>query len=1130
MTGSLPSSPASPLRAVLFLASLLCLPLAGRCDPSLYGVELVGAASYCTVTLMQQLSLGYHLTNPLFSLTVVESSSQAAIDSFLAATADFAMVSSTMSSQEVTVYPNAIQLPFVALPIALTYNLPAVPGLTLSGTTLAHIYLGDISWWNDSAIQADNPAAALPNATIHVIIQTGGYMTNFVLLTALGQYYPPILSAIPPSLYPTFPTSRYASFSVADQLDGASALTLLYPHSIGYSVYSMALQSATQLAALYNTAGVPISISDLNIQLAVDYNSVLQVQLYPNAATSPDVVLSLESVSSVAWPLVGLQYVLVDAAYARSTCTAKAMMADFLLWVYQSDAATVTLDANGVLLLPSVVQSAIGIVSRLQGGVKCRGAPVIAVDTSTSVDVSSDSRMSALSSLLTAEFNFARSSLLLVDGTSYTLTSQSAQSSLVVDQMRFDEVDVGLFFADDIDPALLSHLLTSAQYTIAPLFLVVTAMVFNPQIHPAINLGSTPINLTLPVAVAVFGGVINDWTHPYILALNPYLASLFAALPPPVSAPLTVVVPCVVGSVGAYASKVLRRFVGNYPLVSLGTNLCAISAYPGNATSRRFVASESVLSAAVQVTVGGFGYSQIKSFDPTGVATLLVNSQLVGATPDSLLACVEDIDPTTLLINVQAATNPACNPFTQVAYAILPRQYTDAGHNCQVGSFAYKLFASMWNDSDKDAVFEAHAFVRAARNPAIFGLINATLPLVTCGSTPLLVATPTQWSLSTSVSAFAEAFAAIGLGLCVAFAAVLVWKRKHAAVQVSGGVWGMGVVLVGVALCLLTVFAWVQQPVSDVSCGLVLWGLNVSPSLMLGPLYARVYRWYRMYGIGHKMHRVNPLYVHLATLTPVVLSIVFVGVWTGLTPFISQTTGRYVGSQPWAYQQCGFAPSDSSTTSAFLVVAGFVQGGQLVVFSLLAFSVRRLMVSYNENARVAYALYNACFALLLLIPIMEVVGAIGDLLVLLVSLLLLWVAFAPLLLLFAPLTLHVFARSSTVPLHPALSSAHSMSLGFSFLAIGAMTEEVLKDYITALEGQLEDVRKRVNDAGGREGGGQEDRSELDKMTAGGNRKSSVSESGSAPPGRGSPAPSTQRSGVRNTGLGPSSRANSVARH
>ena len=1027
----------------------------------LSSVSVVGAASYCTAVLMQQLSIAYDFAAPTFALSILESDSPGAITAFLNHDADFAMVSSTLSAVQSAANPTVLQLPFVALPVALVYNLPSVASLTLSGRTAALIYLGQVRWWNDSLVQADNPGAALPNASIHVLLQAGGYMSNFVFLTALGQYYPPLLNAIPPSLSPSFPTSAYASFSVAEQLDGASALTLLTPLSLGYSVYGQALQQRVQLAAMYNAEGAAVSISTASVQLAVDYNAIVQVQLYAAPQSTASVELSLESSTGSAWPLVGLQYVLVDRAYARATCSAKSAMAQFLVWIYDSASAAVVLDLNGVFLLPSIVQSALNTVARLQSAVTCRGSAIIPVSASTAVQVSADTRLSSLPTLLTAAFNEANSIALLTSDASYALSSQSNPSALVFDQARYGEVDVGLFFADDIDPALLQYVVGGGAHTIAPLLLVAVGSVFNPQIHPQIDLGRQPVNLSLPIVAAIYGSLITDWSHPAILAINPSLSARFLQLPTPWYAPITVILPCVVGSVGAYASQVLHSAVPSYAQVALGDDLCAsTTATPLNASRTVFVASETVMAPAVAATVGSFGYGQLTSFDSAGVVALHTDSGDLVPTASALLACADAIDPSTLLLDVLASSNPLCSPFTQVLYAILPRAYSGAS-SCTSGRIAYDFLLAQYNTSDHDAVYESQAYVRAALDPTVLGLLQAALSAVTCDAATMLVVSPTVWTLSASIRDSALALSALGLLGCAVGGAALLGGRRRPAVQAAMPRL-LAQALLGCAALLCTVVALVL-PVTAGSCGFALWGMNGAAALLFAPLYARVFRWHRMYALGRPMQRVDPAALHRIALVPAGLAVPFTALWMAFAPLSPQTTFANSGSTPWAYEQCGFSPADSSATKAFLVAAGFVYGGALLVFSLMAFGVRRLLVPYSDNARVAYVLYNACLALLLLVPIMAVIDAVGDALVLLLVLLLLWLAFAPLLLLLAPLLLHALwpQRSSATAEQPQLSSAKAVSLGFSFLHIGAMSEEVLLQYVEALEQRLQEVRRRA---------------------------------------------------------------------
>ena len=52
--------------------------------------------------------------------------------------------------------PSLINIPVVAAPIAILHNLPAKTTLQLSGATIAGIFSGKITKWNDPAIAADN--------------------------------------------------------------------------------------------------------------------------------------------------------------------------------------------------------------------------------------------------------------------------------------------------------------------------------------------------------------------------------------------------------------------------------------------------------------------------------------------------------------------------------------------------------------------------------------------------------------------------------------------------------------------------------------------------------------------------------------------------------------------------------------------------------------------------------------------------------------------------------------------------------------------------------------------------------------------------------------------------------------
>lgn len=75
----------------------------------------------------------------------------------------------------------AWDLPVVFGPIAVTYNINGVSTLKLDGPTLARIFNGAISRWDDPAITALNSGTSLPSTPIHVVFRSdqSGTTDNF---------------------------------------------------------------------------------------------------------------------------------------------------------------------------------------------------------------------------------------------------------------------------------------------------------------------------------------------------------------------------------------------------------------------------------------------------------------------------------------------------------------------------------------------------------------------------------------------------------------------------------------------------------------------------------------------------------------------------------------------------------------------------------------------------------------------------------------------------------------------------------------------------------------------------------------------------------------------------------------
>ncbi|MEU4641250.1 phosphate ABC transporter substrate-binding protein PstS [Micromonospora sp. NPDC023814] len=127
------------------------------------------------------------------------SGSGAGIQAFIAGTADFAGSDSALKEEEQPqanakcVGGAAINLPMVIGPVAIAYNVNGVDNLQLKPATLAKIFAGKVTKWDDPAIKADNPGATLPSTAINAVHRsdssgTTDNFTDFLAKTAASDW------------------------------------------------------------------------------------------------------------------------------------------------------------------------------------------------------------------------------------------------------------------------------------------------------------------------------------------------------------------------------------------------------------------------------------------------------------------------------------------------------------------------------------------------------------------------------------------------------------------------------------------------------------------------------------------------------------------------------------------------------------------------------------------------------------------------------------------------------------------------------------------------------------------------------------------------------------------------------
>jgi phosphate transport system substrate-binding protein len=134
--------------------------------------DLVGAGSSAQQAAMQAWQAGFNTEQPGVTFSYDPVGSGGGREQFLAGGTDFAGSDSALTDDELAKAATRcgasgpFELPNYISAIAVVYNLDGVKDLNLSPATIAGIFSGSITTWNDAAIVADNPGAALPSTAI----------------------------------------------------------------------------------------------------------------------------------------------------------------------------------------------------------------------------------------------------------------------------------------------------------------------------------------------------------------------------------------------------------------------------------------------------------------------------------------------------------------------------------------------------------------------------------------------------------------------------------------------------------------------------------------------------------------------------------------------------------------------------------------------------------------------------------------------------------------------------------------------------------------------------------------------------------------------------------------------------
>lgn len=180
--------------------------------------------------------------------------SGAGVAQFIANTVNFGGTDVALKDSEVNqagVHGEPLNIPVMFGAITVSYNLPGVKsGLKLDGATIADIYMGKITKWNDSAITKLNPGVSLPDVKISPVYRSDSSGTTAQFTTFLADESSDWNSQIGSDKTVKWPVGTGSKGN-----DGVAATTSQTTGAIGYVELAYALQNNFTVASVKNKTG-----------------------------------------------------------------------------------------------------------------------------------------------------------------------------------------------------------------------------------------------------------------------------------------------------------------------------------------------------------------------------------------------------------------------------------------------------------------------------------------------------------------------------------------------------------------------------------------------------------------------------------------------------------------------------------------------------------------------------------------------------------------------------------------------------------------------------------------------------------------------------------------------------------
>ncbi len=326
-------------------------------------IQITGAGATFPFPLYSQWFYDYAFVDTSAKFNYQSIGSGGGIKQITERTVDFGASDAILSADQFTAAPGIQMFPTVAGAEAIVVNLKDADGNAITTpiqfpyTSIADIYLGKITKWNDPVLTAANPDIKLPDQDIIVVHRSDGSGTTYIFTDYLSKVSDEWKNTVGNATSVQWPVGlggkgNEGVYGTVAQNDG----------SIGYVELAYAIQNKAVINLLQNAAGAYVAPNAETTQSAIDdYGTQLGDKLALSIVNGP---------SAGSYPIAGYTYLLL---YMNQTdCTKAQKIIQFMTWAYGPDG---TKDATNLsyVPLPDAVKSQ---VLAKMAHVTCNGQPL----------------------------------------------------------------------------------------------------------------------------------------------------------------------------------------------------------------------------------------------------------------------------------------------------------------------------------------------------------------------------------------------------------------------------------------------------------------------------------------------------------------------------------------------------------------------------------------------------------------------------------------------------------------------------------------------------------------------------------------------------------------------------------